>query len=70
MRAVLITIAVTLAACKTVRPHEREQIASPAMQSPFADDRAGGEYGDKVTQAKTGGGLPGAAPGGGCGCTQ
>ena len=25
---------------------------------------------DKVAQSKTGGGLPGGAPGGGCGCTQ
>jgi hypothetical protein len=32
--------------------------------------RAAGAYKDKGQQAKTGGGLPGAAPGGGCGCTQ
>lgn len=68
MRAAVLVIA--LAGCVTVRPHERERLASPAMQSPFVDDRAAGEHGDKVTQAKTGGGLPGGAPGGGCGCTQ
>ena len=71
MRLLLVAwLAAMLAGCAAVRPHERETLASPAMESPFGDDRAGGEYSDRVTQAKTGGGLPGAAPGGGCGCTQ
>jgi hypothetical protein len=69
MRVVAIAWLAVTVGCVTVRPHERELLASPEMGSPFADDRAAGEHGDQVTQAKTGGSLPGAAPGGGCGCT-
>ena len=65
---ILLTLA--LVGCATTRPHERERLAAPAMESPFADDRAGGEYGEKVAQSKTASGLPGSAPGGGCGCTH
>jgi hypothetical protein len=61
---------VLMSGCVAVKPYQRENLAAPAMESPFADDRAGGEYKDKVTQTRTGGGLPGGAPGGGCGCTQ
>jgi hypothetical protein len=70
MRSAVVLAAVLVSACVTTRPHEREKLAAPVMESPFADDRAGGEHGDKVAQSKTGGGLPGGAPGGGCGCTQ
>jgi hypothetical protein len=70
MRSAIALAAVLVSACMTTRPHEREKLAAPVMESPFADDRAGGEHGDKVAQSKTGGGLPGGAPGGGCGCTQ
>jgi len=55
--------------CATVRPHEREALASRAMQPPFS--RPGtGDHSDKVVQTRTGGALPGAVAGGGCGCTQ
>jgi hypothetical protein len=70
MRYLLVLLAALVTACVTTRPHEREKLAAPVMESPFADDRAGGEHADKVAQSKTGGGLPGGAPGGGCGCTQ
>jgi hypothetical protein len=69
MRVLVATFLLVTGGCLTVRPHERELLASPEMVSPFGDDRAAGEHGDQVTQAKTGGSLPGAAPGGGCGCT-
>lgn len=36
----------------------------------FAEEGLPGEYRAKVVESKTGGGLPGDAPGGGCGCTQ
>ncbi len=58
------------AACARVRPHEREHLASPAMTVRFAEEGLPGEYRAKVVESKTGGGLPGDAPGGGCGCTQ
>jgi hypothetical protein len=69
-RSILAVLAAVSAGCAVVKPYQRERLASAAMESPFDDDRAAGEYKDKVQQAKTGGGLPGAAPGGGCGCTQ
>ena len=58
------------AGCVAVKPYQREHLAAPAMASPFGDERSGGEYHDKVVQSRSGGGLPGDAPGGGCGCTQ
>ncbi|MCK6528209.1 DUF4266 domain-containing protein [Myxococcota bacterium] len=57
-------------ACAAVQPWERALLASPAMESPFAETSLMGEYRDKAVQVSTAGGLPGAAPGGGCGCTQ
>jgi hypothetical protein len=57
--------------CAPVRPWQREALASPAMtESPFGDPYLEAAYRDKVVQSTTGGGLPGGAPGGGCGCTQ
>ena len=57
-------------ACARVRPYQREHLASPAMTVRFAEEGFPGEYRAKVVESKTGGGLPGDAPGGGCGCTQ
>jgi hypothetical protein len=56
--------------CATVKPWEREKLASPCMQSPFAKTALEAEYQDKLVQTTTGGGLPGDVPGGGCGCVQ
>ena len=56
--------------CTTIKPYQRERLASPTMESPFSDDRAAGPEKDRVVESKTGGGLGGAAVGGGCGCTQ
>jgi hypothetical protein len=58
------------AGCARVRPYQREHLASPAMTVRFAEEGYSGEYRAKVVESKTGGGLPGDAPGGGCGCTQ
>jgi hypothetical protein len=61
--------ALVVGACAPVKPHQRARLASRAMVPPFS--RAGlGDHDDKVVQTRTGGGLPGAAVGGGCGCTQ
>lgn len=62
--------AVLTAGCVAVKPYQREALAAPCMQSPFGQEGGDTEYRDKVVQSKTGGGLPGDAPGGGCGCTQ
>ena len=60
------------AGCARVKPWQRERLASPAMQAAAAGgmNSADGAYRAKVLESKTGGGLPGTAPGGGCGCTQ
>jgi hypothetical protein len=58
-----------LSACAPVRPWERGRLARPAMTrgaaSPLTDT-----YRSKLLESRTAGGLPGTAPGGGCGCTQ
>jgi hypothetical protein len=56
--------------CATVKPWEKEKLASPCMASPFGRTSLSSEYEDKLLQTKTAGGLPGDAPGGGCGCVQ
>ena len=56
--------------CAAVKPWERGKLASPCMQSPFAATALEAEYQDKLVQTATAGGLPGDAPGGGCGCVQ
>jgi hypothetical protein len=56
--------------CAAVKPYEREKLASPCMRSPFAPSALEAEYQDKLIQTRTAGGLPGDAPGGGCGCVQ
>jgi hypothetical protein len=66
----LIVLGVVAASCTTIRPYQRERLAAPTMISPFSDDRAAGGEKDRVVESKTGGGLGGAAVGGGCGCTQ
>lgn len=58
------------AGCAPVKPWERGKIASPAMQQKLGEQGVRGAYRAKVLESKTGGGLPGEAPGGGCGCTQ
>jgi hypothetical protein len=64
-------IALSFAGCARVKPWQRGRLASPAMQSMLASGNAVDVgYRAKVLESKTGGGLPGTAPGGGCGCTQ
>ena len=56
--------------CATVRPWQREYLAKRCMDARFGEEGLAGEYSAKLTEAFTGGGLPGDAPGGGCGCTH
>lgn len=62
--------ALLVSGCAAVKPYEREKLASPCMQSPFSSSALEAEYQDKLIQTRTAGGLPGDAPGGGCGCVQ
>jgi hypothetical protein len=71
LRAVLLVSGfVMLTGCVAVKPYERGRLASPAMNPQFGDDEVAMQYRAKVLESRTGGGLPGSAPGGGCGCTQ
>ena len=56
--------------CAAVRPWEREHLAKRSMTARFGEEGFAGQYWSKVTESVTGGGVPGEAPGGGCGCTQ
>jgi hypothetical protein len=60
----------TLPGCVRVHAWDRGRLASWAMVDPFSDTDLAVQYRSKVVESKTGGGLPGTAPGGGCGCTQ
>ncbi len=65
-RVTLVVLALAAAgACAPVRPYQRQHLASPAMTVRFAEEGFPGEYRAKVVESKTGGGLPGDAPGGG-----
>ncbi len=70
LRRLSLAAALTACGCAPVKPYEREKLASPCMQSPFAKTALEAEYQDKLVQTRTAGGLPGDAPGGGCGCVQ
>jgi hypothetical protein len=60
----------TLPGCVRVHAWDRGKLASWAMVDPFGDTELAAQYRSKVVESKTAGGLPGTAPGGGCGCTQ
>lgn len=67
---ILLAVAASGLGCARVPMWERSKHASPAMLDPFASDPMGPQYRSKVVETVTAGGLPGDAPGGGCGCTQ
>jgi hypothetical protein len=67
--AVLLGITLVVG-CAPVRAWERGTLSSPAMEQRLGEQGTKGSYRAKVLESKTGGGLPGDAPGGGCGCTQ
>lgn len=56
--------------CARVKPWQRERLAAPCMSKQMGETGFSGAYRAKLTESKTGGGVPGSAPGGGCGCTQ
>ena len=69
-RILTAAAALAAAACAPVRPYEREKLASPAMSLEVGEEGLAGSHRARVVESRTGGGLPGGAPGGGCGCTQ
>jgi hypothetical protein len=65
-----LAAALLLSGCATVRPWEREYLAKPCMEAELGQPAMALQYREKVLESTTAGGLPGQAPGGGCGCTQ
>jgi hypothetical protein len=72
--AVLVVAIATAGGCARarigVRPWQRQWLASPALSQPLARSPLSVGYQAKLLESRTGGGLPGVAAGGGCGCTQ
>jgi hypothetical protein len=60
----------TLGGCVRVKAFERGQLAAPCMMVGLGEDGASAAYRAKLVESRTAGGLPGSAPGGGCGCAQ
>lgn len=67
---VLFVFMLAMPGCVRVHAWDRGKLASWAMADPFAETELAAQYRSKVVESKTAGGLPGTAPGGGCGCTQ
>lgn len=68
--SILLLLSALGAGCVTVRPWQRERLAAPAMERDVDDSELVSAYRAKVIESRTGGGVAGEAPGGGCGCTQ
>jgi hypothetical protein len=56
--------------CVRVTAAQREKLASSSMTVGLGEQGLAGPYHSKFVESKTAGGLPGTAPGGGCGCAQ
>jgi uncharacterized protein DUF4266 len=69
MRRALLLAAALLAGCVTVHPWEREDLARRSMAA-RGDGGVATRYQHKLLETQTAGGAAGAAPGGGCGCSQ
>jgi hypothetical protein len=70
IRMPCLCAALLLSGCAAVKQYEREKLSYPCMRSPFSSSALEAEYQDKLIQTRAAGGLPGDAPGGGCGCVQ
>ena len=70
MKRLALLLVLTCGACVRVQPWQREPLTTRAMAQPLDGVGARAAHRSKLTEAKTGGGIPGQAPGGGCGCTQ
>jgi hypothetical protein len=66
----LVLLACAAPGCVRVSGVQREKLASPSMMVGLGDAGMAGSYRAKFVESKSGGGLPGSAPGGGCGCAQ
>src|SRR5262245_46357888 len=68
--AITLVLSLTAVGCTTVPAWQRGKLASPAMRARFVEAGFAGDYRKKTVESTMGGGVPGDAPGGGCGCTQ
>jgi hypothetical protein len=70
LRALFAICVLASTSCVTVKPWQREHLSCAAMDPQLGETAITGLYRQKVVESRAGGGLPGNAPGGGCGCTQ
>jgi ABC-type molybdate transport system permease subunit len=68
--SLVLAVGIASAGCARVKPWQREKLASAVMTLPLAQPPLAVSYRSKLLESKAGGGLPGVAAGGGCGCTQ
>jgi hypothetical protein len=68
--ALSLVVGVILGGCVSVKPWQRGRLASAAMAVPLSEPALAVGYRAKLLESRVGGGLPGVAAGGGCGCTQ
>ena len=65
-----VSVSLFTGACVRVQPWQRARLAGPAMVRPLEEPALGASYRAKLLESRVGGGVPGTAVGGGCGCTQ
>jgi hypothetical protein len=71
MRWALFTVVLlTAGGCVRVQAAERGLLASPSMVVGLGEEDLVSGYRAKYVESRTAGGMPGSAPGGGCGCAQ
>lgn len=66
----ILVFLTAVAGSAPVAPWQRRALACPAMAWPLAEPAVVAEYRGKLLESRAGGGVPGRAIGGGCGCTQ
>lgn len=69
-RFLVVGVLSSASACANVKAWQRGELAKPCMTAGLGEEKLHAQYKAKVLETTTGSGLPGDAPGGGCGCTQ
>jgi hypothetical protein len=65
-----VALATLGSGCARVKPWQRGRLAGATMVVPLGETPLAASYRAKLLESKAGGGVPGVAAGGGCGCTQ
>jgi hypothetical protein len=68
--SVVLLMLLGASACSAVKATERGNLARASMQVGLGEEGFSASYRAKLVESRMGAGLPGSAPGGGCGCAQ